>query len=519
MIVGRRAFLKQGVSAAIAAPAMSRLRFASAAVAAVSQSQMAADPQRPQYHLLPPANWMNDPNGPIYWKRQYHMFYQYNPDGAFWGDMHWGHAVSPDMVHWKHIPVALSPTPGGPDADGCFSGTAVVQDGRVAMLYTGVRSVPASDATNKGDPHSFRESQCLAYSSDADLRSWTKLPDPVIAAPPADLAITGFRDPAPWTNGEDWLMAVGSGFPDRGGAVLLYKSKDLHHWEYLHPLVVSNTPGNGTGNPVDSGDMWECPDFFPLGNKHVLIYSTQGKSFWKTGNFDLDTLTFHPEKSGLVDTGPVYAAKSQLDSSGNRILWGWVQETRPADEYRAAGWACLMSLPRILSLGNDGQLRMDVAPQLHQLRRAEQRLATLGSEGRRLKQLNQMKIEGACGEISCSVRTGSAPFSLLLYGDGETSGGSGSCLSLRFDPTDPAQIKVDDYAIPIAPHTAVELNIYVDSSVIELIVNHSAVHTKRFYYPGTAAPSIRLKWSGSARNVESLSLWQLSPISANRLTT
>ena len=82
---------------------------------------LAEDPLRPQFHLLPRANWMNDPNGPIYWNGQYHMFYQFNPDGAYWGNMHWGHAVSPDMVHWRHLAVALAPTPGSPDADGCFT--------------------------------------------------------------------------------------------------------------------------------------------------------------------------------------------------------------------------------------------------------------------------------------------------------------------------------------------------------------------------------------------------------------
>jgi hypothetical protein len=79
---------------------------------------LARDPNRPQFHLLPATNWMNDPNGPVFRKGKYHMFYQYNPNGAYWGDMHWGHAVSPDMVHWKHLPIALAPTPGSADATG-----------------------------------------------------------------------------------------------------------------------------------------------------------------------------------------------------------------------------------------------------------------------------------------------------------------------------------------------------------------------------------------------------------------
>src|SRR5215213_10374425 len=87
-----------------------------------SRSLLAADPHRPQYHFLPPSNWMNDPNGIIQWKGQFHLFYQYNPIGPLWGNMHWGHATSPDLIHWSDKPIALAPTLGGPDATGCFSG-------------------------------------------------------------------------------------------------------------------------------------------------------------------------------------------------------------------------------------------------------------------------------------------------------------------------------------------------------------------------------------------------------------
>ena len=121
----------------------------SSAFAAVAPTDLAADPRRPQYHLLPPAHWMNDPNGPIFWRGQYHMFYQYNPDAAVWGNMHWGHAVSPDMIHWRHLPVALAPTPGGPDAGGVWTGSALPDGDRVALLYTGVVAAPEDQATNR----------------------------------------------------------------------------------------------------------------------------------------------------------------------------------------------------------------------------------------------------------------------------------------------------------------------------------------------------------------------------------
>ncbi|MGB7355304.1 MAG: glycoside hydrolase family 32 protein, partial [Acidobacteriaceae bacterium] len=223
--------------------------------AEVSEAQLANDPRRPQYHLLPARNWMNDPNGPIYWGGQYHMFFQYNPHAAVWGDMHWGHAVSPDMIHWRHLPVALAPTPGGPDAAGCFTGSALNDGARVAILYTGVVSAPENETTIRDGAHSLRESQCLAFST-GDLTRWTKDSQAVIAVPPPGLAVTGFRDPAPWRQGDAWYCAIGSGIRGQGGAILLYRSADLRHWDYLHPLAQGSGSGQAAANPVDSGDMW-----------------------------------------------------------------------------------------------------------------------------------------------------------------------------------------------------------------------------------------------------------------------
>jgi beta-fructofuranosidase len=149
MKMDRRKFLLNTTSTTVAGCAFhSALARRSAAV---PQTELARDPLRPQFHLLPPANWINDPNAPIYWKGSYHMFYQYNPTGAYWGDMHWGHAISTDMIHWKHLPMALSPTAGGPDADGCFTGTSVIQNGRVIVLYTGVVAVPLDRATRPAE--------------------------------------------------------------------------------------------------------------------------------------------------------------------------------------------------------------------------------------------------------------------------------------------------------------------------------------------------------------------------------
>jgi len=499
-------------------------------------AELAHDPRRPQFHLLPARNWMNDPNGPIFWKGHYHMFFQYNPHAAVWGDMHWDHAISPDMIHWRHLPVALAPTPGGPDSEGCFTGTCVVQNGTPTLLYTGVQTVPAgsSEATIRDGHNNFKETQLYATSSDPDLRIWAKRPTPVIPTPPPGMKVTGFRDPAPWREPalyqQGWLMAVGSGTKEHGGCVLLYQSPDLQSWEYLHPLISSAKTGSETANPVDSGDMWECPDLFPLGNKHVLIYSTQGKVFWKTGTLTAPDLLFHEEQSGLLDYGSFYAPKTQLDKQGNRILWGWIPETRPEAEFSRAGWAGLMSLPRTLSIGSDGRLNIAVAPIAEKLRQHEQKLQLKRQKTEGELQSSQ-SLKGACGEILCQVKIGPTPFTLdlldtTLHSEApkdptSTVASQVSLLSIRYSHANPKELVVDQQRVPISLNSAdsLELRFLIDGSVIELFVNNQTTYTKRFYYPGSTAPDIAVNITGNQADITRLSLWQLTPISKDRLTT
>lgn len=464
--------------------------------------RLASDPLRPQFHYLPAANWMNDPNGPIYWNGRYHLFCQYNPDGAFWGDMHWAHAVSPDMVHWKHLPVALSPTPGGPDAAGCFTGTALVDQGRVQMLYTGIR--PA-------------ESQCLAMADDPELKTWTRLPRPVIAAPPPGLQVNGFRDPSPWRQGAWWYTVLGCGIAGHGGAVLLYRSRDLRTWQFMHILAEREQNGPGRLDPVDPWEVWECPELFPLGNRHVLIYSTLGRVYWQCGQLDPETMTFHPDRSGLLDYGAYYAAKTQLDKAGHRIVWGWVQETRPLEDYRKAGWAGLMSLPRVLTLAPDGHLRIEVAAEVSPLRQREQRLPISSDDSASQRSLSALGLEACCGEILLRARRTSSPFELILSGSAHNAE---AWLRLRYDPAHRDQLFIDDHPVSLSLDNTedLECGLHVDGSVIELLVNRQIAWTKRFYYDGPAQ-TLRMHWSGTMAAVSSLSVWPLSPISGNRLTT
>ena len=173
--------------------------------------------------FLPPANWMNDPNGLIQYEGTYHMFYQYNPAAPLPKNMHWGHASSKDLVHWQHEPLALTPTPGSPDEDGCWSGCAFVAEDLPAIVYTG----------RKGE----LERPCLAFSHD-NLQTWEKYPgNPVIPDKPAGLDLTDFRDHKVWKENNKWYQLIAAGKRGEFGAVLLYESEDLKEWKFLKVLA------------------------------------------------------------------------------------------------------------------------------------------------------------------------------------------------------------------------------------------------------------------------------------------
>jgi beta-fructofuranosidase len=472
------------------------------ALPAVALAQLADDPHRPKYHFLPAANWMNDPNGPIFWRGRFHMFYQYNPNGAFWGSMHWGHAYSADMVHWKHLPVALAPTPGGYDKDGVFSGCAVDDGGVATLLFTGTKP----------------EVQCLATSTDPNLLRWKKLDEPVIAGPPEGLKVTGFRDPCVWRDADKWYMALGSGFPGVGGAVLLYTSPDLRQWSYIHPLFEGkiDPARSNPANPVASGEMWECPTLVPLGDKHLLFVSTQGTTPYYIGTYR--DYRFTPEISGArLDYGAYYAPITQLDDKGRRILWGWIQERRSRDAQKAAGWSGVLSLPRVLDL-KEGRLSMEPAPQLRALRGARQRWTGVflpdnrpyripDLEGDALELVAEIDPSDAdeCGlQVFCSP-DGDEQVSICYHAASKRlwvgtprSGQSGNLELARGEP--------------------LRLDVFIDCSVIEVFANGRTCVTERAY-PKPANRQVRgFARAGSAR-LRSLIAYELKPISADRMTT
>lgn len=500
MPLSRRRFLTTGAGAALSNAALAR-----AAALAPQTSPLATDPLRPQYHLMPARGWMNDPNGPIFWQGRYHLFFQVNPTGgADWGDISWAHAVSSDMFHWRLLANVMEPATthssvsaaaDAPDSFGVFSGSAIPDGNRALFFYTAVSRSDKEHATLHGD-NELREQQCIATASGPDLRTFTRQAKPLIAAPPPDMQPTaGFRDPSVWRDGQYWYMIVGSGVIDREGAVLLYRATvpdgPNANWTYQHPLITA--PGNGRHTPdtVDAGTMWECPDFFLLDGRHVLLYSTERKVFWMTGDLDPVTQRFVPRARGLLDAGAYYAPKSCLGAHGERILWGWVPEKRDKAAYIKAGWSGCMALPRILHVDEQGQLTMRVPPGVDTLAGPAQPCAPVATIVGTAARLDlQLRRGGAC-TVMCG---GVDMLRLAVHASGDKLEINGAIVDFqRFDP----------------------ITAYIDASVIELFVGTRYAQTLRVYPDLPARPSLHIEVTGPN---SSGTVRTMQPISPNRLT-
>ncbi|MEO6816355.1 MAG: hypothetical protein ABI177_06615 [Edaphobacter sp.] len=245
---------------------------------------------------------------------------------------------------------------------------------------------------------------------------------------------------------------------------------------------------------------------FALDGGHVLIYSTEGKVFWQSGKLDSETMLFHPAKTGLLDLGAFYAPKSQLDANGQRILWGWIPERRPQAEYKAVGWAGMMSLPRVLQLDRDGALRMQFLPNLVALRSSIPLRSVTSGSG------TEFILQRASGEVLCRAPRGTEAFDFVMQDSSDQS----ELLRIVYDPKKHAFL-LDGKEIALEPDDAPELHAYIDGSVIEVILSEREEYTRRFYCSQTTAPEIRGRIIGGTQIMASA--WKVDPITNNRLTT
>lgn len=312
------------------------------------------------YHLMAPSGWMNDPNGLIYFNGQYHAFYQHYPYGETWGPMHWGHGISDDLIHWHHLPVALAPGEAY-DRDGCFSGSAVDDQGTLTLIYTGHNVIdPEKDV--------IVQNQNIARSRDG-IHFYKANANPVIQQQPAGMG-QDFRDPKVWRENGVWFMVVGATKHDQG-QVLLYESANLEEWTY-RGVLAQNDGGN-------EGYMWECPDFFKLGDKYVLLASPQGvepegdrylnhhQTVYMVG--DYVNGQFIRSSFTELDYGhDFYAVQTLLDGKGRRIAIGWMDMWESPKPSQKHGWAGAMTLPRELVLTEEGKIAMKPIEELTLLR-------------------------------------------------------------------------------------------------------------------------------------------------------
>jgi fructan beta-fructosidase len=303
------------------------------------------EPFRPQFHFTPEKNWMNDPNGMVFYEGEWHLFYQYNPRGNTWGHMSWGHAVSRDLVRWEHLPLALAEE----NDVMIFSGSAVVdwkntsgfgRDGQppLVAIYTG-------HYTKKP-----LQNQNIAYSNDRG-RTWTKFPgNPVL-----DLKMADFRDPKIFWHEASarWVMTVALA---KESKVHFYASPDLKQWKYVGEF----------GGVGAMGGLWECPDLFPLaieggGTKWVLIVNINpggpaGGSGCQYFVGEFDGARFKADSAATLwaDHGAdFYAGVSWSDvpkADGRRVWLGWMSNWQYAEKVPTHPWRSAMSVPRELTL-------------------------------------------------------------------------------------------------------------------------------------------------------------------------
>ena len=263
--------------------------------------------KRFKYHFEPKKGWMNDPNGLVYFKGKHHLFFQHNPYDVKWGPMHWGHAVSEDLIHFEEQPIALCPDMAYEDDGGCFSGSAIVKEGRLFLFYTSVS-------------RQYGQTQSVAFSDDGI--HFTKYENnPVIYTNMED-GSQDFRDPKVFAYRNEYRMVLGSRHEGRG-RVLQYRSENLLDWEYVG--VLYETP--------DYHEPVECPDLFYLDGKWVLMFSRIGfetkSTLFLTGEFD--GMKFTPGHAYEPEIGPqFYAPQTYEDNQGRRILVGWFYDWKRA---------------------------------------------------------------------------------------------------------------------------------------------------------------------------------------------
>lgn len=452
----------------------------------------------PRYHLAARAGWMNDPNGLVWFDGWYHAFYQHHPYSPKWGPMHWGHARSRDMVHWEHLPIALAPE-GPADKDGCFSGSAVVDGNTLALIYTGHKFHGSADTDDN-----LYQVQCLATSRDGIHFERHGM---VIDTPPD---LHHFRDPKVWREGEFWYMIVGSRV-ENTGQVRLYRSTDLCEWH-----------DKGIFAEADEvmGFMWECPDLFTLGGKHILMFSPQGisakgydyrnlfQSGYLLGEWQPGQSFIHDGQFMELDHGhDFYAPQSFLTPDGRRIVIGWLAMWESPMPEQQDGWAGMLSLPRELSLGGNHRVSMKPAKEVTALRGSYYPTCAFNLNSQKVVMVRD--AEAVEVQLVWDLRLSTAEQFGMELGDGLRVFVDNQAQRLVVERRYPGYSLEGTRSIPLPTDSKLSLRIFIDSSSVEVFVNDGDACLSSRIYPQVGQRDISLFAHHGVASLQDGGYWSL----------
>ena len=431
----------------------------------------------PVYHIAAPYGWINDPNGFSYFNGEYHFFYQHYPYKTEWGPMHWGHVKSKDLAHWEHLPVALAPDQKY-DVDytgGCFSGSGIVKDNKLYLIYT------AHHETKEGVR---TETQALAVSSDGVHFEKSKK-NPIIKVPKGnDFSAVDFRDPKVWEHDGNYYLVVGTKTTDNPslGEIMLFESKDLEKWNYRGIAAKSKN--------ADEGFMWECPNFTEVDGKDILILSPMlndnGKEAHKVvytvGNMDYKAGKYSHGDFDLLDYGfDFYAPQVMTAPDGRVIMIGWMDnwDIPIVEKTSGDGWACQMTVPRELNF-KDGKsyknLTINKETKLDGVRGSVGELVINADAS----QSFQIKLRASADEETVlAFDKATNKFCVIRDKSGEGAGGISE--------------------VQLAPSNNLKLQIFMDKSSVEVFLNDGEAVISNRIYPKETSQDIIFIPSGQLK--------------------
>ncbi|MFG6685198.1 GH32 C-terminal domain-containing protein [Mariniflexile sp. HNIBRBA6329] len=477
------------------------------------------DDFRPNYHAIAPAHWMNEPHAPLYYNGKYHLFYQHNPFGPYWGQIHWGHWVSNDMVNWKHVDIALAPERGSITPDGIWSGSA----------YIGPNDTPMLFYTAANDAKSENQYTSIAFPKDKrdkNLVIWEK--SEIIIDKPSEYLHNEFRDPFVFKIDTKYYMIVGSGIAEKGGTAVLFDSNDAKNWNYLHPFYQTDIK-----KYPYLGGVWELPVFLPLPtkdgkntDKYVFMVlplrdAADVEVFYWVGTFDKETKKFIPdhEEPSLLDYGDFgFTGQSGLiDPKTNRSIVFSIAQGKfgKVDTYNM-GWAHNAGLPINLWLGKNNKLKFSPIKELNSLRGK----SIINCDNCRISKLesNLKDVTGDQLEIKLEFKAGKEKKGIVVR---KSSSGNPQAM-IYYDPTTNAVVfdKIQDnperkftpLKAPLSIIDDIKLHIYLDKSMIEIYINNEVSITDRIYFTETDAKHIELMGFDDDKKVRKIQIWPMNSI-------